>query len=91
LQHHEVAQLEGKQRYHWWRWLAFWNYNNKGPKLAISWWIAWTFFWGSALFTLGSAAALSHKVLGTFHVTPFLLYHDIVDSSRCCQVTKHLY
>jgi len=48
--------------------LAFWNYNNKGPKLAISWWIAWTFFWGSALFTLGSAAALSHKVLGTFHV-----------------------
>ncbi|DBA68346.1 hypothetical protein WJX79_000840 [Trebouxia sp. C0005] len=62
LQHHEVAQQEGKPRFHWWRWLAFWNYNNKGPKLAISWWIAWTFFWGSALFTLGSAAALSHKV-----------------------------
>lgn len=62
LHHHEVAKLDGKQRFHWWRWLAFWNYNNKGPKLAISWWIAWTFFYGSALFTLGSAASLSHKV-----------------------------
>lgn len=62
LQHHEVQQLSGKQKFHWWRWLAFWNYNNKGPKLAISWWIAWTFFYGSALFTLGSAASLSHKV-----------------------------
>lgn len=62
MQHHEVAQLDGNQRFHWWRWLAFWNFNNKGPKLAISWWIAWTFFYGSALFTLGSAAALVHKV-----------------------------
>lgn len=62
LHHHEISDAQKQERYHWWRWLAFWNYNNKGPKLAISWWIAWTFFYGSALFTLGSAASLSHKV-----------------------------
>ena len=62
LQHHEIAKLDSKKKYHYWRWLAFWKFNNQGPKLAISWWIAWTFFWGSALFTLGSAASLSRKV-----------------------------
>lgn len=72
MQHHEVAQLDGNQRFHWWRWLAFWNFNNKGPKLAISWWIAWTFFYGSALFTLGSAAALVHKVCVALSALPLL-------------------
>ena len=74
MQHHEVAQLDGNQRFHWWRWLAFWNFNSKGPKLAISWWIAWTFFYGSALFTLGSAAALVHKVCVALSALPLLSF-----------------
>ena len=74
MHHHEIAKLDGKQKFHWWRWLAFWKYNSQGPKLAISWWIAWTFSWGSALFTLGSAASLSYNVCLGFKPFDSLLY-----------------
>lgn len=51
LQHHEIDP-KTRPRFHWWDWLLFWKYQTP-RKTAISWWIAFTFFWGSALFTLG--------------------------------------
>lgn len=61
MPYHEISKLTGKEEFYWCDWVKFWKYQHT-PQQAVSWWIAWCFFYGSILFLLGACSSLSHQV-----------------------------